>query len=93
MNILGISSGFHDAGASVVNTAGDILFASHSERYSKQKHDPNLCEGIVQEAMSHGIDHIAYYERPWLKQVRRLISGEGFSWMQTNVNKLVFDQI
>ena len=42
MNILGISSGFHDAGASVVNTAGDILFASHSERYSKQKHDPNL---------------------------------------------------
>ena len=93
MNILGISSGFHDAGASVVNTAGDILFASHSERYSKQKHDPNLCEGIVQEAMSHGIDHIAYYERPWLKQVRRLMSGEGFSWMQTNVNKLVFDQI
>ena len=93
MNILGISSGFHDAGASVVNTAGDILFASHSERYSKQKHDPNLCEGIVQEAMSHGVDHIAYYERPWLKQIRRLISGEGFSWMQTNVNKLVFDQI
>ena len=93
MNILGISSGFHDAGASVVNTAGDILFASHSERYSKQKHDPNLCEGIVQEALSHGVDHIAYYERPWLKQVRRLISGEGFSWMQANVNKLLFDQI
>ena len=50
MNILGISAGFHDAGASVINTSGDILFASHSERYSKQKHDSNLCEGIVEEA-------------------------------------------
>ena len=93
MNILGISAGFHDAGASVINTSGDILFASHSERYSKQKHDSNLCEGIVEEATAHGVDHVAYYERPWLKQVRRLISGEGFDWAQTNVNNLVFDQL
>jgi len=93
MNILGISAGFHDAGASVVNTAGDILFASHSERYSKQKHDSNLCEGIIQEAMSHGVDHIAYYERPWLKQVRRLMSGEGFSWPGASVNTVLFEQL
>jgi predicted NodU family carbamoyl transferase len=31
-NILGISAGFHDAAASVINTKGEILFAGHSER-------------------------------------------------------------
>ena len=92
MNILGISSGFHDAGASVINTAGDILFASHSERYSKVKHDKNLCRDIILDAMEHGVDHIAYYERPWLKQVRRFISGEGFNLQDAYVKNLVFEQ-
>jgi predicted NodU family carbamoyl transferase len=36
MNILGISAGFHDAAATMINQSGDILFAGHSERYSKQ---------------------------------------------------------
>ena len=44
MNILGISAGFHDAAASVINTQGDILFAGHSERYSKKKNDANFCK-------------------------------------------------
>jgi predicted NodU family carbamoyl transferase len=30
MNILGISAGFHDAAATVINCSGDILFAGHS---------------------------------------------------------------
>ena len=34
-HILGISAGFHDASAAVINTNGEILFAGHSERYSK----------------------------------------------------------
>ena len=45
MNYLGISSGFHDAAVSVIDDTGDILFAGHSERYSKNKHDKNICEG------------------------------------------------
>ena len=44
--ILGVSAGFHDAGLTVIH--GDkILFAGHSERYSKKKHDkPAIKEGI-----------------------------------------------
>ena len=41
-NTLGVSAGFHDAGVSVVDSRGNILFAGHSERYSKKKHDKNL---------------------------------------------------
>lgn len=32
MNILGISAGFHDAAATVIDHRGDVLFAGHSER-------------------------------------------------------------
>ena len=53
MNILGISAGFHDAGVSVIRD-GKILFAGHAERYSKVKHDPNLNNGIMQEALRFG---------------------------------------
>ena len=42
-NILGLSAGYHDAAASVINNRGDILFAGHSERYSKLKNDPDIC--------------------------------------------------
>lgn len=74
--ILGISAGFHDAAISVVED-GEILFAGHSERYSRLKHDPHLTPLIMEEALSHGIpDTIAYYEKPWLKKMRQLISRQ-----------------
>lgn len=74
---MGVSAGFHDAGVSVVNNRGDILFAAHSERYSKIKNDPNLCDGIMEMALRLGEPHtIAWYERPWLKKTRQLYSGE-----------------
>ena len=78
MNYIGLSCGFHDAGLSVINDNGDILFAGHSERYSKNKHDEMLCSGLVQDALSHieGEYEIHYYERPWLKAVRQLRAGQ-----------------
>ena len=30
--ILGLSAGFHDAGAALVDINGDIVFAGHAER-------------------------------------------------------------
>ena len=36
--MIGFSEGFHDAAVAVVNN-DEILFAAHSERYSKKKHD------------------------------------------------------
>ena len=77
MNILGVSAGFHDAAVSVVSPAGEILFAAHSERYSKKKNDANLCPGIVKELYGMNIGTIAYYERSWLKQLRQAYSGQG----------------
>ena len=79
MKYLGISAGFHDAAVSVVDDKGNILFASHSERYSKNKHDKNLCPELVQDALSRiGNDEyeVHYYERPWLKTIRQIRSGE-----------------
>ena len=34
---LGWSEGFHDAAVSIINDNGKIVFASHSERFSKGK--------------------------------------------------------
>jgi len=77
MNILGISAGFHDAGVAGIQDE-KIVFASHSERYSKIKHDARLNPGIIQDCLDHlgKPDVIAYYERPWLKKTRQLYAGQ-----------------
>jgi carbamoyltransferase len=86
-NILGISAGYHDAAATVINNRGDILFAGHSERYSKQKNDAELCIGLLNQVSEYGPDVVAYYERPWVKQLRRLYSGEGIEWNKLTVRQ------
>ena len=87
MKILGISAGFHDAAATVIHQ-GDILFAGHAERYSKLKNDANICSELLQDALAHNLDHVAYYERPWLKQLRQWYAGQGIEW-----NKVTLDQV
>lgn len=87
MNILGISAGFHDAAAAVVSRQGDILFAGHSERYSKVKNDAEISVGLRNELENYAISHVAYYERPWAKQLRRLYSGEGIQWHGLTVDQ------
>lgn len=94
MNILGISAGFHDAAATVLDDDGNILFASHSERYSKQKSDANFCSPLIRELENYNpIGTAAYYERPLVKQLRQLYAGQGFEWGKLSVKKLVHDQI
>ena len=77
MIVLGISGALnHDAAVSVIKD-GEILFASHSERYSKIKNDPLLNDEIIQEALSYGKpDVIAWYERPILKKFRQFFAGQ-----------------
>ena len=93
MNILGISAGFHDAALSVIDYHGNILYAGHSERYSKIKNDPNLSPGIIKEIINYRIDHVAYYERPWNKQLRQLYSGQGVEWNKLTVRQILNRQI
>lgn len=78
MNHIGLSSGFHDAGLSVISNSGDILFAGHSERYSKHKHDKDICADLVKDALSYtpGDYKLHYYERPLIKALRQLRAGQ-----------------
>ena len=76
MRILGINCLNHDAAVSVIEN-GKIIFAAHSERYSRQKNDMYLNDEIIEQALSYGKpDEIAYYERPWIKKSRQLYAGQ-----------------
>ena len=48
--ILGLSAGFHDAGATVIDKKGNILFAGHAERYSGIKNDAYLNKKLIDDA-------------------------------------------
>ena len=92
MNILGISAGFHDAAAAVIDHHGDILFAGHSERYSKKKNDADLAPELIEELWGYDIGTIAYYERPLYKQLRQLYSGQGIEWSKLSAYQILRQQ-
>lgn len=76
MKILGINCLNHDAAVSVIDN-GQILFAAHSERYSRVKNDSLLNDQIINEALSYGKpDVVAYYEKPWVKKTRQAYAGQ-----------------
>ena len=57
--VLGISGGFHDAAATVLDSGGRIVFAGHSERYSKLKNDPNISDGLLSDLCDYEFDTVA----------------------------------
>ena len=73
---LGLSAGYHDAAATVINGQGDIVFAGHSERYSKLKNDPAVSKGLLEELCSWNYATVAYYERPWMHNLQQLYTGQ-----------------
>ena len=80
----GVSAWFHDAGLSVIKD-GKIVFAGHAERYSGKKHDKMLNKKIIDEALSFGKpNQIAWYEKPWKKNLRKFWSGE---WRYSPMDK------
>ena len=81
MIILGINETSHDASISLIKD-GDILFAGHAERYSKQKNDWYINDNLINDALSYGMpDHIAYYEKPLLKASRLVLKGGAGDWL------------
>jgi len=92
MSILGISAGFHDAAVSVVDEQGNISFASHSERYSRNKNDKDLCRELLSEVDFDDIDTIAYYEDPIKKQVRQCYAGQKIDWSNITVRHVLKNQ-
>lgn len=94
MSIIGISCGFHDAAMTVVSEAGEILYAGHSERYSKKKHDPNLCAGLIDDAMRYAgsVSKIAYYEKPFRKWTRQLYARQKPGLFPKSAATIITDQ-
>ena len=92
MIILGINETSHDASVSLIKD-GDILFAGHAERYSKQKNDWFTNDSLIKDALEYGYpDQIAYYENRWLKKARIATHG-GFGgdkpyFLQTPLKKI-----
>jgi carbamoyltransferase len=80
MLILGINETSHDASVSLIKN-GDILFAGHAERYSKQKNDWYVNNDLLSDALQYGKpDAIAYYEKPLLKASRLFLKGGLGDW-------------
>jgi len=80
MIILGVNETSHDASVSLIKD-GEILFAGHAERYSKQKNDWYVNDSLVKDALQYGRpDHIAYYEKPLLKASRLALRGGAGDW-------------
>ena len=80
MKILGVNETSHDASLTLIDN-NKILFAAHSERYSKQKNDWYIDKNLIDNVLSYGKpDYIAYYEKPLLKKTRLLFHGGLGEW-------------
>jgi carbamoyltransferase len=91
MRVLGLSFQFHDAAASVVED-DKILYASHSERYSKIKNDPWLNQEMITACLEFGKpDVIALHEKPFIKQLRNIYAGNWSALREPTMTKWIKD--
>tara|TARA_B100000579_G_scaffold437221_1_gene465702 strand:+ start:798 stop:2123 length:1326 start_codon:yes stop_codon:yes gene_type:complete len=82
VRVVGISEGYHDAGYCVLD-GDEITHASHSERYSRVKNDPFIHVEQILENVQNVNDTVAYYEKPFWKNLRRLYAGQGWEKVRT----------
>jgi len=79
--VWGVAAGTHD-GSLTVMKGNDILFASHSERFSRKKNDKDLHYYLIGEAMEYGYpEKIYWYENPLVKATRKLYAGQKDIWL------------
>lgn len=80
MKILGVSSNYHDASATLV-VNGQVLFSSTEERFTRIKHDPSLPIEAIRHCLKETglsaseIDMVAYHEDPANKMSRTLVTS------------------
>ena len=83
-NILGISAFFHDSAAALIQN-GKIIAAAQEERFTRKKHDPDYPFNAVEYVLKEGninltnVDHIVFFEKPFLKFERLLETYLAFS--------------
>ena len=83
-SILGISAFYHDSAAALI-IDGNIIAAAQEERFSRKKHDSrypfNAVNYVLEESKLNlnNIDHIVFFEKPFLKFERLLETYVGFA--------------
>ena len=83
----GISANSHDAALAVMHD-NNIVFASHTERFSGVKNDKHLNHEIIRYAQRWGYPNkIIWYEKPWLKSVRQFTAGQGITLKKNNIKR------
>ncbi|MCH8198766.1 MAG: hypothetical protein IIA54_01695, partial [Chloroflexi bacterium] len=84
MRILGISAFYHDSAAALIED-GEVVAAAQEERFSRKKHDSGFPEHAVAYCLAQAgagadtIDHIAFYDKPFLKFERLLETYVAFA--------------
>ena len=112
-SILGISAFYHDSAAALI-IDGKIVSAAQEQRFSRKKHDPRYPYNAVQFVLNYSnlklseIDHIVFFEKPFLKFERLLetylaFAPKGFAsfsmsmpiWLREKLfqKKFLFDQL
>ena len=82
--ILDISAFFHDSAAAVLDN-GEIIAAAQEERFSRIKHDPSYPFNAIEYVLNASklklsqIDHIVFFEKPFLKFERLLETYMAFA--------------
>ncbi len=77
MRILGVSAFYHDSAAALV-VDGQIIAAAQEERFTRKKHDAGFPHKAVGYCLDEAgltladIDHVAFYDKPFLKFERLL---------------------
>lgn len=84
----GISANSHDAAIAVFKDR-QLVYASHSERYSRVKNDGDLDPVMVNELKKKWgePDRVVWYEKPYAKTFRQFFAGQGWRWGENNIKK------
>ena len=83
-SILGISAFYHDSAAAII-VDGKILAAAQEERFTRKKHDSSYPYHAIEFVLKFAqlklseVDHIIFYEKPFLKFERLLETYVAFA--------------
>jgi len=83
-SVLGISAFYHDSAAAII-VNGEIIAAAQEERFTRKKHDASYPKNAINYVLKEAalklneVDHIVFYEKPFLKFERLLETYIGFS--------------
>ena len=83
-SVLGISAFYHDSAAAII-VDGEIIAAAQEERFTRKKHDASYPKNAINYVLKEAslklseVDHIVFYEKPFLKFERLLETYVGFS--------------